>query len=93
MPGDLLVQTIWAPPEFSNSVTPFLAALNAGSETQPGVEYTVIATTQDQISTPPEATFLTAGPDSEVHNVWVQDAAPEVPFRMLNWFLLRIPST
>ena len=56
--------------------TPFLAALNAGSETQPGVEYTVIATTQDQISTPPEATFLTAGPDSEVHNVWVQDGCP-----------------
>ncbi|ARE33472.1 lipase [Rhodococcus qingshengii] len=77
VPGDLLVQTIWGPAGVQQlGGTPFLAALNAGSETQPGVEYTVIATTQDQISTPPEATFLTAGPDSEVHNVWVQDGCP-----------------
>lgn len=78
VPGDLLVQVTWGPAGVQQlRGTPFLAALNAGSETQPGVNYTVIATTQDKISTPPEATFLTAGPGSEVNNQWVQDVCPD----------------
>lgn len=78
VPGDLLIQATWGPAGVQQLAgNPFLAALNAGSETQPGVKYTVVATTEDQISTPPESTFLKAGPDSEVNNVWVQDACPE----------------
>lgn len=56
--------------------SPFLAALNAGGDTEPGVDYTVIATRDDTISTPPERTFLTARPGATVHNVWVQDGCP-----------------
>ncbi|MDG3009102.1 alpha/beta fold hydrolase [Rhodococcus sp. D2-41] len=56
--------------------SPFLAALNAGGDTERGVDYTVIATRDDKISTPPERTFLAAGPGATVHNVWVQDGCP-----------------
>ncbi len=77
LPGDLLVQAIWGPAGVQQlQGTPLLTELNAGSETQPGVTYTVIATAHDQISTPPEASFLTAGPNSVVNNVWVQDGCP-----------------
>ncbi|PXX68678.1 lipase (class 2) [Nocardia tenerifensis] len=51
----------------------FLRELNAAGDTEPGVAYTVIASTRDDASTPPEATFLQAGPDATVDNVWVQD--------------------
>nr|WP_241665843.1 alpha/beta fold hydrolase [Prescottella subtropica] len=53
--------------------SPFLRALNAGGDTDPGVEYTVVASRNDTVSSPPENTFLTAGPGAVVHNVWVQD--------------------
>ncbi|MGC0365269.1 triacylglycerol esterase/lipase EstA (alpha/beta hydrolase family) [Rhodococcus sp. 27YEA15] len=73
LPGDLLVQAIWGPAGVQQlSGSPFLAALNGGSETEPGIDYTVIASKSDEISTPPEATFLTPGPDAVVDNVWVQ---------------------
>ncbi|NLE80896.1 MAG: alpha/beta fold hydrolase [Rhodococcus sp.] len=53
--------------------SPFLQILNAGGDTDRGIDYTVIASRNDKISTPPENTFLTAGPDATVDNIWVQD--------------------
>lgn len=53
--------------------SPFLHVLNAGGDTDRGVHYTVIASRDDKISTPPENTFLTAGPGATVDNIWVQD--------------------
>ena len=47
----------------------FLKKLNAGGDTVPGVKYTAIATTYDEVSTPYYATFL-RGPD--VTNVTLQ---------------------
>ncbi|WP_280442987.1 lipase family alpha/beta hydrolase [Nocardia brasiliensis] len=54
----------------------FLRTLNADGDTEPGIDYTVIASTRDDASTPPEATFLQAGPGATVDNVWVQDFCP-----------------
>lgn len=54
----------------------FLEQLNAGSETVPGVDYTVIASQADEIVTPPIGSFLVPGPGSSVRNTWVQDACP-----------------
>ncbi|MFH9853209.1 esterase/lipase family protein [Streptomyces althioticus] len=48
----------------------FLAKLNAGGDTVPGVRYTVIATKYDQVVTPYRSAFLT-GPN--VRNVLLQD--------------------
>ncbi|MDV7355732.1 esterase/lipase family protein [Rhodococcus sp. NPDC019627] len=53
--------------------SPFLQVLNAAGDTDPGIEYTVVASRRDTVSTPPENTFLTAGPGATVHNVWLQD--------------------
>ncbi|MQY18166.1 esterase/lipase family protein [Nocardia macrotermitis] len=52
----------------------FLTRLNAGGDTVPGVDYTVIATRMDDTTTPPESTFLRAGPEAAVDNIWVQTA-------------------
>lgn len=54
-----------------------LENLNAGSEVVPGVEYTVIATRDDAVVTPPERTFLDDGGTGQVSNQWVQDLCPE----------------
>ncbi len=56
--------------------SPFMTELNAGGDTQPGVHYTAVGDRVDMVSTPPEATFLTAGPGATVHNVWVQSLCP-----------------
>lgn len=48
----------------------FITDLNAGGETVPGVEYTVIQTRYDQVVTPYASAFL-AGPN--VHNVLLQN--------------------
>ncbi|MFF3571765.1 esterase/lipase family protein [Nocardia jiangxiensis] len=50
----------------------FLTHLNAGGDTVPGVDYTVIATRMDDTTTPPESTFLRAGPRAVVDNIWLQ---------------------
>ncbi|GAB2732138.1 esterase/lipase family protein [Kitasatospora kifunensis] len=58
-----------------------LAQLNAGGDTMPGVDYTVIATKYDEVVTPYTSQFLT-GPN--VHNVLVQDLCPaNVPDHVL----------
>ncbi|MEV7420804.1 alpha/beta fold hydrolase [Streptomyces sp. NPDC089919] len=51
----------------------FIRELNADGDTVPGIEYTVIATMYDEITTPWRSTFLTAGPGATVHNVTLQD--------------------
>ncbi|KAF0961054.1 hypothetical protein MLGJGCBP_05838 [Rhodococcus sp. T7] len=53
--------------------SPFLQLLNAAGDTDPGIDYTVVASRSDTVSTPPENTFLTAGPWATVHNIWLQD--------------------
>ncbi|WP_158726395.1 esterase/lipase family protein [Tomitella fengzijianii] len=55
----------------------FITHLNADGDTQPGVHYTAIGDEVDLVSTPPEATFLTAGPGATVRNVWVQSLCPD----------------
>jgi triacylglycerol esterase/lipase EstA (alpha/beta hydrolase family) len=52
----------------------FMQALNAGSETSPGVHYTVIATRYDEVVTPYTSSFLANGPN--VDNILLQDVCP-----------------
>lgn len=54
----------------------FLATLNAGGDTLPGIHYTVIATKYDEVTTPYASTFLTAGPGATVQNITIQDGCP-----------------
>lgn len=56
--------------------SPMLKKLNAGSEVMAGVEYTVIATRDDNVVTPPERTFLNDSGSGQVTNRWVQDLCP-----------------
>jgi triacylglycerol esterase/lipase EstA (alpha/beta hydrolase family) len=56
--------------------SPFLQRLNAGGDTLPGVNYLAIGTKDDNMVTPPEGTFLQAGPGAKVKNVWIQDGCP-----------------
>jgi triacylglycerol esterase/lipase EstA (alpha/beta hydrolase family) len=56
--------------------SPVLNALNAGGDTVPGVDYTVIGSRYDEVTTPYESTFLAAGPGATVRNVTVQDGCP-----------------
>ncbi|MFF1478010.1 esterase/lipase family protein [Streptomyces sp. NPDC058301] len=67
--GDLLNL---ATPGLADQVagSPFLTKLNAGGDTVPGVHYTVIASTYDEVVTPYRSQFLN-GP--EVNNVLIQD--------------------
>ncbi|MGW0251993.1 esterase/lipase family protein [Nocardia goodfellowii] len=51
----------------------FVKQLNKGGDTVPGVDYTVIGTRFDEVSTPYDATFLTAGPGATVDNITLQD--------------------
>jgi triacylglycerol esterase/lipase EstA (alpha/beta hydrolase family) len=53
--------------------SPFLANLNAGGDTVSGVNYVVIGSTQDEVTTPYQTTFLTAGPGATVKNITLQD--------------------
>ncbi|MFE7135934.1 esterase/lipase family protein [Streptomyces sp. NPDC057638] len=53
--------------------SPFLTRLNAGGDTVPGVQYTVIATRYDLVVTPYRSQFLD-GPG--VRNVLIQDRCP-----------------
>ena len=51
----------------------FLTKLNAGGDTVPGVQYTVIATKYDEVATPYSSQFLSG---SDVHNVLLQNLCP-----------------
>ncbi|MEV0701010.1 alpha/beta fold hydrolase [Saccharopolyspora sp. NPDC050389] len=51
----------------------FMAELNAAGDTVPGVDYHVIATRYDEVTTPYESTFLAAGPGATVRNITLQD--------------------
>ncbi|WP_280266001.1 esterase/lipase family protein [Nocardia wallacei] len=73
-PGEAAVARVLGPAAAQQVVgSEFLRALNAGGDTEPGVHYTVIASRVDEITTPPETTFLRAGPGAAVDNVWVQN--------------------
>ncbi|MFD9904625.1 esterase/lipase family protein [Streptomyces sp. NPDC059063] len=54
----------------------FIKELNADGDTVPGVEYTVIGTKYDEISTPWQNTFMTAGPGATVQNITLQQGCP-----------------
>jgi triacylglycerol esterase/lipase EstA (alpha/beta hydrolase family) len=54
----------------------FMTTLNAGGDTEPGIDYTVIATRYDEVTTPYQSTFLTAGPGATVTNITLQDGCP-----------------
>ena len=51
----------------------FVNRLNAGGDTLPGVNYTVIATKYDQVVTPYQSAFLEAGPGATVNNITLQN--------------------
>ncbi|MCF2525693.1 esterase/lipase family protein [Yinghuangia soli] len=54
----------------------FNKRLDAGGDTEPGVEYTVIASRADEVLVPFTNSFLTAGPGATVHNIVLQDVCP-----------------
>lgn len=60
----------------------FLKHLNAGHETEPGVDYTVIETKFDEVVTPYTSAFLSGG-SGHVTNVTVQDKCPGRPVEHL----------
>jgi triacylglycerol esterase/lipase EstA (alpha/beta hydrolase family) len=62
----------------------FMRSLNAAGDTDPGIEYTIIASHLDRVVTPPETTFLTAGFGATVDNIWVQDLCPTDSFPHTN---------
>ncbi|MGW2571682.1 esterase/lipase family protein [Streptomyces sp. NPDC001537] len=50
--------------------------LDRGGDTQPGVAYTTIVTKLDEVVTPYNHQFLTAGPGATVRNILIQDVCP-----------------
>nr|WP_246045086.1 alpha/beta fold hydrolase [Rhodococcus oryzae] len=54
----------------------FLQNLNAGQETYPGIDYTVIASETDKTITPPNSSFLIPAPGTSVRNLFVQEVCP-----------------
>ncbi|NNG37988.1 alpha/beta fold hydrolase [Flexivirga sp. ID2601S] len=56
-----------------NPQAPFYQQVNGGSETVAGINYTVIATKNDEVVTPYERAFIKPGPDSSVDNITIQN--------------------
>jgi triacylglycerol esterase/lipase EstA (alpha/beta hydrolase family) len=54
--------------------SPFITDLNAGGETDPNIQYTVIESRNDEVVTPYTSAFLTPG--SNVTNLTLQDQCP-----------------
>jgi triacylglycerol esterase/lipase EstA (alpha/beta hydrolase family) len=50
----------------------YITALTADGDTVPGVDYTVVATKYDEVTTPYDSTFLEAGPGATVRNITLQ---------------------
>jgi triacylglycerol esterase/lipase EstA (alpha/beta hydrolase family) len=79
LPADELLAASVGPAYVQQMVgSRFLTTLNAGGDTEPGVDYLAVATRDDKVVTPPENAFLVAGPDATVRNVWVQDSCPDL---------------
>lgn len=57
--------------------SPLLERLNAAGDTVPGVDYTAVGTKYDEVTTPYDSTFLTAGEGASVTNVTVQDGCEQ----------------
>ncbi|MFI9533634.1 esterase/lipase family protein [Nocardia fusca] len=55
----------------------FVNELNAGGDTVPGVDYTVVGTRYDEVTTPYDLTFLRPGPGATVRNVTLQDGCEQ----------------
>ncbi|GAA5049637.1 esterase/lipase family protein [Nocardia callitridis] len=55
----------------------FVNKLNEGGDTASGVDYTVIGTKYDEITTPYNLTFLQPGPGATVRNVTLQDGCEQ----------------
>lgn len=55
----------------------FVNTLNADGDTVPGVKYTVVGSRYDEITTPYDSTFLTAGPGATVRNITLQDGCEQ----------------
>ncbi|MFI7189297.1 esterase/lipase family protein [Nocardia nova] len=55
----------------------FVNQLNAGGDTMPGVDYTVVGTRYDEVTTPYDLTFLQPGPGATVENVTLQDGCEQ----------------
>ncbi|MBF6327834.1 esterase/lipase family protein [Nocardia transvalensis] len=55
----------------------FINQLNAGGDTVPGVDYTVVGTRYDQVTTPYDLTFLRPGPGATVRNITLQDGCEQ----------------
>ena len=51
-------------------------AVNADGDTVPGIDYTIIRTLRDEVTTPSQSTFLTAGQGATVNNVTLQNLCP-----------------
>ncbi|MGP3981399.1 alpha/beta fold hydrolase [Streptomyces sp. KR80] len=58
--------------------SPFLTELNAGGDTVPGPDYTVVTTKNDEVVTPYTSAFLD-GPERQVTNITLQDRCPLDP--------------
>lgn len=55
----------------------FVNELNANGDTVGGVDYTVVGTRYDEVTTPYDSTFLQAGPGSTVDNITLQDGCDQ----------------
>ncbi|MBF6214755.1 alpha/beta fold hydrolase [Nocardia puris] len=55
----------------------FVQKLNANGDTIPGVDYTVVGTRYDEITTPYDSTFLQAGPGVKVDNITLQEGCEQ----------------
>ncbi len=68
------VRDIWGPSSVDlTEGSPFLHAINDTSQTEPGVQYTMISTALDQINLPYTKAFLTQGAGATVRNVTIQE--------------------
>ncbi|WP_227982640.1 esterase/lipase family protein [Nocardia spumae] len=55
----------------------FVNQLNAGGDTVPGVDYTVVGSRYDEVTNPYDLTFLKAGPGATVRNITMQDGCEQ----------------